>query len=145
MARTRPCMKCGHPNAVDAVECEKCAVVFKDIRGKERAHHIPDSCEYTTATQERCRYPATMSPSTNGSGPWFCRFHFFARGTAMADHMVEASRDYAPATWDVAAEELELRAREVAVRFGVDPSLPPKQRCLAVMRAWEAKKQERAA
>lgn len=31
-------------------------------------------------------------------------------------------------------EEVERRARETAVRFGVDPDLPPKERCFAVAR-----------
>ena len=148
MAKTRPCTKCGHINPVDAIECGGCAVVFRDVaRGKDSGFHIPDSCEYVTTMQERCRYPATISSSTNGSGPWFCRFHFWDRHSSMADHMVEASRDFdpqKPKDPEPTADELEDGAQKVAVRFGVDPNLSPKERCLAVLKAWEAKQKKAA-
>lgn len=38
------------------------------------------------------------------------------------------------ARFSLPADEVERRARETAVRFGVDPNLPPKERCLAVAR-----------
>lgn len=38
------------------------------------------------------------------------------------------------ALYALTAVEVERRARETALRFGVDPNLSPKERCLAVAR-----------
>ena len=130
-----PCPECeaemGYSNAT---RCKSCGWEAPK-RSTKSEHHIPDSCEYVAGT-ERCRYPATMSPGTLGGGPWYCRFHFWDRGTSMADNMVVASRDYDPAKREPTADELEAGAREVAKKLGVDPNLSPKERFLAVRRAW---------
>lgn len=44
--------------------------------------------------------------------------------------------DEALASLNVPANVLEERAKAVAMRFGVDENLPPRERCMAIMRAF---------
>ena len=137
----RACTQCGTLNETKATECEKCGVIFKDIRRGAGSEPLPFSCEYADGRGERCRYPPTMSTSTGGGGPWFCAVHARERHTDLADQLVIASREYKPERRVLAADELEAGARARAVYFGVDPDLPPHERYLAVRREANARKQ----
>lgn len=45
---------------------------------------------------ERCRYPGTMSLTTLGEGPWFCRWHFGCESGLFGERIVIESRNYRP-------------------------------------------------
>lgn len=48
------------------------------------------------ANGERCRYPGTMSTTTLGEGPYFCRWHFQCESAVMGMAIIEDSRRYRP-------------------------------------------------
>mgnify|MGYP001316267078 CR=1 FL=1 len=67
------CWKCRHGNVVGATECEKCGVVFADIRGK------PDAINLFCPWNDHgaiCGKRGSMSDSTNGYGTWYCSEHW---------------------------------------------------------------------
>lgn len=131
-----PCPECAAElGRSGATKCKACGWTSRRSESGKPAG-IPESCEYTDGYGERCRYPATMSPTTYGDGPWYCRVHFWDRHTSMGDIMVKASRDYAPAPRvEPTTAELESGARAVAERFGVDPNMTARERFGAVLAA----------
>lgn len=73
MSRTRACGSCGTSNAATARECKSCGQVF--------GRHAPDDdhgndtqCAWTDHGS-RCSHEGTISDSTVGGGPWYCRRH----------------------------------------------------------------------
>jgi len=50
-------------------------------------------CSWTSGSQQ-CRYPATLSSTTLGDGPWFCTFHFECASPSYGAEVVKASQDY---------------------------------------------------
>lgn len=56
---------------------------------------------------ERCRFPASLSTATDGSGPWYCSAHHACSSGFMGDDIVQASRSYKHAV------DTDLQARSV--------------------------------
>ena len=75
MARRRRCAKCGHLNPLDAPECEKCAVLFRDVgdqpfpgvQGEKKTPHESNPNEVYCRCG--CGRPASIFPNvTRGGG-----------------------------------------------------------------------------
>lgn len=47
-------------------------------------------CEWVSEGR-RCRFPGGISPHTNGTGPWYCRFHFNCADPKYGAEVVEQS------------------------------------------------------
>lgn len=64
------CRKCGHINPNGAVECEACAVIFKDIR-RDPVQTGPTVCSWN----DHGRACPSRGIITVGAG-WYCREHW---------------------------------------------------------------------
>lgn len=51
-------------------------------------------CDWVAGNNVRCRYPGTLSRSTQGTGPWYCRGHYGCDDPVAGADIVEASADY---------------------------------------------------
>jgi hypothetical protein len=69
---------------------------------KVDGHFVDLQCKYNDHG-ERCQYQGTLSPSTNGHGPWYCRRHFGSSG--IQDY--SASTPGAPSGWIKAKKALQ--------------------------------------
>lgn len=67
MSKTRPCPECG---AEIAYAAKSCACGWGAWKNR---HEAPK--DYSCAAYG-CPLTGSMSPSTTGSGPWFCAFHW---------------------------------------------------------------------
>jgi hypothetical protein len=45
---------------------------------------------------EQCHYPGTLSRTTLGDGPWYCRWHFDCNDPEFGQRIVEDSRRWNP-------------------------------------------------
>ena len=92
----RECPKCHSPLGARARYCG-CGwtAEVKDNTGKSAG--ISD-CAWL-ANGEQCHYPGTTSHHTNGTGPWYCRFHA-TQGISQSrgEQIVIQSRSYQPMT-----------------------------------------------
>ncbi len=66
----RDCPKCGAP--VDGVSCKECGE-GKAVTGKGTSGQDWQCGHYDRG--QRCAGLGVWSPSTTGTGPWFCRLH----------------------------------------------------------------------
>ena len=73
------CPQCPHANPTAATECEKCNVILADAQRNRRRSEQPDEidryCPFNDHGQVCGKY-GTCSPSTDGSGPWYCSEHW---------------------------------------------------------------------
>lgn len=73
MSRTRACGSCGTSNAATARECKSCGQVFGRYVPEESTGS-DTQCSWTDHGS-RCSHDGTISESTVGGGPWYCRRH----------------------------------------------------------------------
>jgi len=71
MPRMRLCANCGTKYPVAAARCPECDTHAEKDDDKPK---VDSSCPYNDHGV-RCGAYGTLSPSTNGSGPWYCRDH----------------------------------------------------------------------
>ena len=74
MSRTRACGSCGTSNAATARECKSCGQVFGRYVPEEDKAGSDTRCAWTDHGL-RCASDGTISDSTVGGGPWYCRRH----------------------------------------------------------------------
>ena len=81
-----------------------------------------EQCWYE-ANSQQCRYPGSISPHTNGSGPWYCTAHdkllMDRASPTIGAQIVTASKAYNHSTnWD--RVDQAARQRKTAPRFNRD-------------------------
>lgn len=64
-----------------------------DLAEPKQADH---QCAYVAGSGVRCRELGTLSSSTTGGGPYYCRTHWSERGSSLADQTAEFSYRYTP-------------------------------------------------
>ena len=69
----KDCKQCGA--RVDGLDCPKCGYT-ENLKTKSDQDPTWWQCSNVVDGQ-RCSKPGSMSHSTRGGGPWFCRQHFF--------------------------------------------------------------------
>jgi hypothetical protein len=94
----KKCDNCNGWNAYDAERCVTCGI---HIAGPKRKRRDEDSgaeshdgrCDWN-ANGRRCRYPASISTSTMGGGPWYCGLHYECHDARIGEDYLQASMDY---------------------------------------------------
>src|SRR5215471_19304189 len=102
----KDCRDCGKP--VDGLTCPYCG--YSEIPEEkpvginlERSTVDRYRCSWTASTGERCSNVGSMSTSTKGEGPFFCRPHFGCSDVKEGDWIVEKSQPTA-ASFDPVGE-----------------------------------------
>lgn len=103
---------------------------------------VDHQCAYEIGG-ERCRYPGTMSLSTLGEGPWFCRWHFQCESPVMGEKVLQDSRSYRQLDVkgyrnpeaDIAAQKAVADANRSAAKFCRERGLETRQQMLEFMQA----------
>lgn len=67
----------------------------------------------------RCKYPASLTHSTHGSGPWYCRLHFECGSASYGASVVQASRDYRHPTREELDAEHQAQAEAKCEALGL--------------------------
>ena len=108
MPKMQMCANCGHRYPAKDQRCPECAthmprgtqlgdrcVEIADAKGgKHLSYFVPGgTCEWR-AGEQRCKFPASMSSATDGSGPWYCSAHADCQDPVAGSDYVEASQDY---------------------------------------------------
>ena len=96
--KMRLCGNCGTRYPVADPRCPDCGTHAQRARSAVERSAPMESCAWVS--DRRCNYPATMSSTTLGDGPWFCQFHFECSDPIAGADIVAASHDYTapPAT-----------------------------------------------
>jgi len=92
--KMRLCANCGTRYPVADPRCPDCGTHAQRSRSAVERSAPMESCAWVS--DRRCNYPATMSSTTLGEGPWYCQFHFECSDPIAGADIVAASRDYTP-------------------------------------------------
>ena len=88
------------PNCGDTLgkSSTKCGCGWRAEQSKPERSQGIQSCAWVSASG-RCHYPGTISHSTQGMGPWYCRFHAKPDvSAAYGEQVVIESKGYKPRT-----------------------------------------------
>lgn len=118
--RNKPatCPECSEILEGERISCAHCGWSRrKEKRFGTKAHD--GRCDYR-ANGERCAFAGSISDSTKGGGPWYCRFHDGCRDSMHGARIVEASQSEEPVTREsrnaahMARVRADLKAMDLA-------------------------------
>lgn len=111
MKKTEHCPKCHVPLKESGNACAECGWSRRVQRAESR-EAPPDPNRYRCAWEadgKRCKYPGNLSSSTNGTGPYYCRWHFHCDDPVHGARLVQESQSYHPENPE-AAFDAEVKA-----------------------------------
>jgi len=123
MKKAETCPKCHLPLEGAGLSCAECGWTLRASRVKAEAQR-QDPERFRCAWEAdglRCCYPGGAASSTNGSGPYYCAWHYHCADPVRGARLVHESQGYRPEDREAelaAAVEQSLKQRGLARREG---------------------------
>jgi hypothetical protein len=121
---TTQCPSCEKWIPKDSKRCPECSthigVKRKSAPGSHPEHDT--RCAWNI-NGDRCRYPGTISGSTNGGGPWYCSEHFSVSDVRTGAALVGESVRYLTQTREERAAADLARLNAEAAQYCADHGL----------------------